>query len=123
GGDGDDWIKSIQPKFLCKFDKAGEYRLQVRDLTSRLAGAGYAYRIVVRPALPHLGETSVRGVDRVNLAPGQTKRLTAGTEFEEGIQGQAAISGEDLPEGGGGAAGAASAEPRVTIAMKPGGEP
>jgi hypothetical protein len=123
GGDGDDWIKSIQPKILCKFDKTGEYRLQVRDLTSRLGGASYAYRIVVRPALPHIGETSVREVDRVNLAPGQTKRLTVVTDFEEGLQGEAAIAVENLPEGVVAAPGVASAEPRVTIAMKPGGEP
>ncbi len=123
GGDGDDWIKSIQPKILCKFDNAGEYRLQVRDLTSRLGGAGYRYRLLVRPALPHLGEVSARGVDRVNLLPGQTRRITVVADMEEGFQGEAAIAVENLPEGVTAAPGVASAEPRVTIAMKPGGEP
>src|SRR5262249_16832454 len=62
GGDGDDWIKTLMPKILYNFDKEGLYRFQVRDLTSRVGGEDFTYRVIVRPQVPHVGELVSKGV-------------------------------------------------------------
>lgn len=103
-GVGDDWIKSIKAKTVYTFEQAGEYFLQIRDLTTRRAAPHFRYRVLVRPQVPHLGEVAVktgRGevVDHINLRSGETRKLTVVTESEEGFDGEIALALENLPAG------------------------
>ena len=104
GGVGDDWIKSIKAKTVYTFEQAGEYFLQIRDLTTRRAAPHFRYRVLVRPQVPHLGEVAVkvgRGevVDHINLRSGETRKLSVVTEPEEGFAGEIALTLENLPAG------------------------
>ena len=106
-GDGDDWVKRIEPKTIATFEQGGEYCLQVRDLTSRYGNRDFAYRILIRPQIPHIGEVKLiqsRGVlygeiDRLNLVAGQAKKLTVMTAQEEGFSGEIVIDIDNLPPG------------------------
>ena len=111
GGDGDDVNKTLERKTLYTFSREGQYVLQIRDLTYRQGGADFAYRILVRPQVPHIGRTEVSlGVtsqssqlvdttDRLNLVVGESKKFTVVCEKEEGFEGGIAISVENLPPG------------------------
>ena len=109
GGDGDDVHKTTERKTVFTFQEAGSYELRVRDLTSRRGGADLAYRVLIRPRIPHLGRLEVYlGVkgrrlapttDHVNLAPGRAKTVTIICELEEGFEGNVAVSAANLPEG------------------------
>ena len=104
GGVGDDWIKAIKAKTVYTFERAGEYFLQIRDLTTRRASPHFRYRVLVRPQVPHLGEVAVkmgRGevVDHINLRSGETRKLSVVTEPEEGFDGEIALTLENLPTG------------------------
>jgi len=108
GGDGDDWIKTLEPKSMHTFSRGGEVLLRIRDLTNRRGGPRCAYQLVVRPQLPHVGEFVLttftpRGVryleDAVNIKPGQSKKFVAVIEKEEGYEESYALSIEDLPAG------------------------
>ncbi|MDE2964186.1 MAG: hypothetical protein OXU26_09750 [Acidobacteriota bacterium] len=103
-GVGDDWIKSIKAKTVYTFEQAGEYFLQIRDLTTRRAAPHFRYRVLVRPQVPHIGEVAVkmgRGevVDHINLRSGESRKLTVVTEPEEGFDGEIALTLENLPTG------------------------
>ena len=98
GGDGDDWVKTVEPKTIYTFPKGGEYRLQIRDLTSRYGEVGFVYRLLIRPQIPHVGEVKV-AEDQINLEAGQAKKLTVVAEQEEGFEGQVAINVGNLPPG------------------------
>ena len=103
-GVGDDWIKSIKAKTVYTFEQAGEYFLQIRDLTTRRAAQHFRYRVLVRPQVPHLGEVAVkmgRGevVENINLRSGETRKLSVVTEPEEGFDGDIALTLENLPAG------------------------
>ena len=103
-GVGDDWIKSIKAKTVYTFEQAGEYFLQIRDLTTRRAAPHFRYRLLVRPQVPHLGEVAVkmgRGevVENINLRSGETRKLSVVTEPEEGFDGEIALTLENLPTG------------------------
>ena len=111
GGDGDDVNKNIERKTIYSFPEAGEYTLQIRELTFRQGGPEYRYRLMIRPQVPHIGRTEVSlGVrsqlsslitltDRMNLLPGQAQEFTLICEKEEGFQGQISVTVEDLPAG------------------------
>ena len=109
GGDGDDVSKSTERKTVFTFQEDGIYRLQIRDLTSRRGGPDLAYRLMIRPQIPHVGRVEyVLGVqgrrlgpttDRVNLEPGQSKTFTVVCDMEEGFEGGVAVSAENLPAG------------------------
>lgn len=98
GGDGDDWILSSEPKLTYTFERAGSYQLQIRDVTSRLGGSRFVYRLLVRPQLPHVGAVEVME-DRANLITGKAKKLTVRVEQEEGFSGDLLIEVENLPPG------------------------
>jgi len=98
GGDGDDWVQSLEPKCLYTFEKSGEYLLRVRDLTSRSGSTKFVYRLLVRPQIPHAGDIDIKA-DRFNLVPGQAEKLTVTTGQEEGFGGQIAVAVENLPVG------------------------
>lgn len=108
GGDGDDWMKSVQRKTIVTFKESADYWLQVRDLTNQRGGEHYVYRILIRPSVPHLGKSTAKtfGIvgteneeDRINIAPGETRRLEIVSELEEGFDGAVAIDVENLPPG------------------------
>ena len=111
GGDGDDVNKTLERKTLYTFAQGGEYILQIRDLTYRQGGPDFAYRILIRPQIPHIGRTEVSlGVtsqgsqlvdttDRLNLLVGESKKFTVVCEKEEGFDGEIVISVENLPPG------------------------
>ena len=108
-GDGDDWIKSLEPKTIYTFDEGGQYHLRLRDLTHARGGRRYQYQLLVRPQLPHVGEVYLatishyRGLryyeDAINIKAGTTKKLLAVVENEEGFDGTFALSIEGLPPG------------------------
>jgi len=108
GGDGDDWLKSIQRKTLFDVQNDGDYYVELRDMTDQRGGERYVYRVLVRPAIPHVGSVKARAlgvhgtepeVDRVNLSAGEVRRLDVISDLEEGFDGEVAISVENLPEG------------------------
>ena len=122
GGDGDDWIKTLVPKILYTFSKAGEYRIQVRDLTSRVSGDDFTYRLAIRPQVPHVGEVAARGVDRLHLEAGESRSFQVTAELEEGFQGEVALSVENLPPGVSAALALGAGDKENTPTAKPGGQ-
>ena len=108
-GDGDDWIKSLEPKTIYTFDEGGQYHLRLRDLTDARGGRRYEYQLLVRRQLPHVGEVYLatispyRGLryykDAINIKAGTTMKLVAVVENEEGFDGTLELSIEDLPPG------------------------
>jgi hypothetical protein len=93
------YLKNIEPKAIYTFADAGEYVLTVRDMTSRYGTDTYAYRVLVRPQIPHVGEISSPGIDRINLARGKTTRLVLTSLLEEGFNGEVTFSFLGLPPG------------------------
>ena len=109
-GDGDDWVKSLEPKTVYTFEKGGDHQLEVRDLTSRNGAPQFTYRVLIRPQLPHvgrvlpkifrvLGSSSEVEEDRINLPAGEAKKLVFIAEREEGFKGDLALGVENLPPG------------------------
>lgn len=122
GGDGDDWIKTLVPKILYAFDKDGQYQIQVRDLTSRVGGRDFTYRLVIRPQVPHLGEVAAREVDNIRLTAGESRSINVITELEEGFQGDVALTVENLPPGVTAATAVSASDKRNRPTSKPGGQ-
>ncbi len=91
-------INSLQAKTIYTFKTAGEYYLHVRDVTSREGDERFAYRILVRPQIPHVGRIEVME-DHFNLNPGGVSKLTANIAQEEGFGGDLAVTFENLPPG------------------------
>ena len=101
GGSGCDlhaitYLQTLEPKTTTTFQHGGEYYVRIRDLTSRLGGPSFTYRLMIRPQVPHLGELALQE-ERVNLAAGEGKKLTVTTAQEEGFAGEAVLSVEGLP--------------------------
>ena len=95
-GDGDDWVRIIQAKTLYTFDKAGLYRLQVRDITPRSGEPAFRYRLLLRPQVPHVGRIEATP-EVVNLRPGQASKVTILSDQEEGFGGEILFSADGLP--------------------------
>lgn len=93
------YIADVMPKIVHRFEKAGEYTLQVQDITTQYGAPTYQYRVLVRQQLPHVGEISLGGVDCLNLQRGQAGRVTLTTSYEEGFSGSVTFSCADLPAG------------------------
>jgi hypothetical protein len=91
-------MKMIQAKTTVTLRSVGEYRIQIRDITSDCWAPDFAYRVLIRPRIAHLGEVKLVE-DRVNLEPGQAKPLTVNVDREEGFKGFVAVSVEGLPAG------------------------
>ena len=104
------WI-TTEAKTIYTFSLAGEYFLQMRDITLRNGSPGFRYRVLIRPQIPHVGRAEVaetvhrierhgaRGKDRINMLPGAVERLTVITHNEEGFPGDIAIELDNLPPG------------------------
>ena len=92
------YLKTVEPKTLYTFERSGEYSLVVSDLTRRFGNAGFRYRLLLRPQIPHVGEVRT-DTDRLNLVAGQASKITVTTDQEEGYSGDIALVLEGLPEG------------------------
>ncbi|HKX00316.1 MAG TPA: hypothetical protein VJN43_21425 [Bryobacteraceae bacterium] len=90
-------MKTVQPKFIASFAE-GNYTLEIHDLTTDNGAASFAYRVLVRPEIPHLGKVEVTE-ERVNLSPGTAKQVSVELEREENYSGLVALSVEGLPPG------------------------
>src|SRR5204863_2439179 len=58
-GSGEFVEKVLEPKITYKFERGGEYLLELRDLTSRNGGPDFRYRVVIRPQIPRSEERRV----------------------------------------------------------------
>ena len=111
GGNGIDPNKTIERKTLHTFEEEGDYWLLVRDVTDHAWGNEFQYRVLIRPQVPHVGRTEVSlGVfsvssqliemtDRLNLKPGESRRLTLVADLEEGFDGGILVEVDGLPAG------------------------
>ncbi|HET9321069.1 MAG TPA: hypothetical protein VFO27_14880, partial [Bryobacteraceae bacterium] len=91
-------MKTIQPKTVVSLRAAGDYSLEIHDATSDVAGTNFAYRVLIRPRIPHLGKVEVEQ-ERINLAPGGAKQISLAIEREEDYSGLVALTVEGLPPG------------------------
>ena len=98
GGANSHWAKTLEPKTLWKFSRAGEYKIQVQDITSRFGNPTFRYRLLIRPQVPHIGNAQLQQ-DHINLVAGGAKKLTVIVEREEGFDGFAAVKIAQLPPG------------------------
>lgn len=90
--------KSLQPKLVVPLRDLGAYTVEIRDLTADGGGAGFRYRVLVRPQIPHIGQVNISD-DRVNLAPGASKMVRVAFDREEDYRGAVIVSAEALPAG------------------------
>ncbi|MBM3754802.1 MAG: hypothetical protein FJW38_12590 [Acidobacteria bacterium] len=93
------YLKDIQPRAIYTFTADGEYVLEVRDLTSRYGDESYAYRVLIRPQVPHVGEVTSADLDHLNLSPGQARKVAVNAMLEEGFAGEVTYSASGLPPG------------------------
>lgn len=91
-------FRELESKMIYTFDRAGEYTLRIRELTTAHAGSDFAYRVLIRPQIPHVGQLKLEP-DRLNLVQGQAGRLTVTVDREENFDGEVALVVEDLPQG------------------------
>ncbi len=90
--------KQIHPKTQYAFPRAGQFTLEIRDITASYGDPQMRYRIMVRPQVPHVGEIQV-SEDRLNLVPGKAQKLSIVTDQEEGFDGFVILTMEGLPPG------------------------
>ncbi len=95
---GDTILKQIQPKTTYSFPRAGEFILEIRDITHTYAGPDFAYRVFLRQQVPHVGEVHA-AEEQINLVAGEVTKMGVQTDQEEGFDGQIALTVEGLPEG------------------------
>lgn len=107
-------MKTAQPKTMASFHADGDYTLEVHDITTDSAGPTFAYRVLIRPSIPHLGKVEL-DEERVNLKPGTAKPLTVEIEREENYSGLVAMSVEGLPPGVQAVAGSEPAEEKPPL--------
>ncbi len=107
GGDGDDWGKSAEPKTLHTFENAGDYILEIRDLTTRNGRPDFTYQVLARPQIPHMGNVALKRftsggneyyVDSLVLGPNAIMKIDVVLEKEEGFSGDVALEFRDLPD-------------------------
>ena len=91
-------MKVLSPKTVFDFRRDGRFTLEVRDLTTQRGDDRFAYRILIRPQVPHVGAVHIEE-DRLNLVAGEIYKLSIVTDQEEGFEGYIALAVEGLPEG------------------------
>jgi hypothetical protein len=109
------YLKAIQPRATYTFSSAGDYLLELRDITARYGSETYAYRILVRPQIPHVGEVSSPDLDHVNLQRGGAKKISVNASLEEGFNGDVYFSLSGLPAGVTASAGGRILEERAPL--------
>lgn len=91
-------MKMIQAKTTFSLGAPGVYTLQIRDITTDQGGASFAYRVLVRPQIPHVGKL-ISSADHFNLTAGETQTLTVTLDREEEFGGVVALEAAGLPAG------------------------
>jgi hypothetical protein len=91
-------MKMIQPKVTVSLRNPGEFLIQVRDITTDCSAEDFAYRLLVRPQIPHVGRITV-GEDALSITTGATKALNLTIEREEEFTAPITFFVEDLPRG------------------------
>ncbi len=91
-------MKMIEAKTTVSLSAPGEYTLQIRDIATNGGGPDFAYRVLVRPQVPHVGHVAVTE-DHINLAAGGSRPLTVTIDREEGFSGYVTVAVEGLPVG------------------------
>ena len=97
-GAGNEYAKELQPKTIHAFPRQGAYTLEIGDITSRHGNPHFAYRLLIRPQIPHIGKVEL-SEDHINLVAGQASKLTLISDLEEGLSGGIAFAVENLPAG------------------------
>jgi hypothetical protein len=95
---GDTIIKQVQPKTVYSFPRAGEFILEIRDITHLYGDPAFSYRVALRQQIPHVGEVRL-GEEQINLMAGEVVKVSVDTDQEEGFDGQIALTFEGLPAG------------------------
>lgn len=90
--------KQIRPKVIHSFPRAGEFTLEIRDITAAFGGPSMAYRVLIRPQVPHMGQIHV-AEGHLNLVAGTATPLSLVTDQEEYFEGSIALSLAGLPPG------------------------
>lgn len=90
--------KSLQSKVIIPLREAGDYTVEVRDLTADHAGPTFEYRVQIRPQLAHIGDVRI-ATGHLNLAAEEAKSVRVLFDREEDYRGGVAISAENLPPG------------------------
>ena len=90
--------KQIHPKTTHAFPRAGEFTLEIRDITATYGDAEMRYRVMVRPQVPHMGKVHIEN-EVLNLEAGRAGRLSVITDQEEGFEGAIMLTMEGLPAG------------------------
>jgi hypothetical protein len=91
-------MKMIEPKTTVSLSAPGEYTLQIRDIATNGGGPDFAYRVLVRLQIPHVGRITVTE-DHINLEAGGSHPLTVTIDREEGFSGYVTVAVEGLPAG------------------------
>ena len=90
--------KQIHPKTIHTFPRAGEFTLEIRDITANWGDSGMAYRVLIRPQVPHMGTIHIQE-DALNVEAGRAAKLSIITDQEEGFGGCITLQMEGLPPG------------------------
>ena len=90
--------KQIRPKVIHSFPRAGEFTLEIRDITAAFGGGSMAYRLLIRPQVPHMGQIHLEE-GHLNLVAGRAAPLSLVTDQEEHFEGSIALSLAGLPPG------------------------
>jgi hypothetical protein len=90
--------KQIHPKTTHAFPRAGEFTLEIRDITATYGDAEMKYRVMVRPQVPHMGKVHIED-EVLNLEAGRAGSLSVITDQEEGFEGAIMLTVEGLPLG------------------------
>ena len=91
-------MKTVQPKTTFTFRRDGKFTLEIRDVTTQAADDRLAYRVLLRPQVPHVGAVHI-AEDHLNLNPGEVKKISIVTDQEEGFDGYIGLVAEGLPQG------------------------
>ena len=91
-------MKTLEPKTVFDFRRDGRFTIEIRDLTTQRGDDRFAYRILIRPQVPHVGAVHI-DEDRLNLVAGEIHKLSIVTDQEEGFDGYIALAVDGLPEG------------------------
>ena len=90
--------KQIHPKTTHAFPRAGEFTLEIRDITATLGDERMRYRVLVRPQVPHMGKVHIED-EVLNLEAGRARAVSVITDQEEGFEGAIMLTMEGVPPG------------------------
>ncbi len=90
--------KQIHPKTTHAFPRAGDFTLEIRDITATYGDGRMSYRVLVRPQVPHMGKIHIED-EVLNLEAGRAGTVNVITDQEEGFEGAIMLTMEGVPPG------------------------